>query len=152
MYKTHSRSLVIVRHKYRNCPSTVLHCLEDNFLTWITTFSQHALKLCMGCTQLIIKHSACTRITVVIVCVREGGRVLSVITLVATYLVYMYKMRQYTVPCMLLKMYIVWISLKTFRLGDMALFACHDDRWLWLFLDTSNSWHDYKWHSTWTAG
>ena len=48
---------------------------------------------------------------------------LSVTTLAATYLVYMSKVRRYTVSY---RHYIVWTSLKTFCLGDMALFACHD--------------------------
>ena len=56
----------------------------------------------------------------------------SVTTLVATYLFYMSKVRWHTVSCGILKKYIVWILLKTFPSGDMALFACHDDR---LFLD-----------------
>ena len=40
---------------------------------------------------------------------------------------YMSKVRQLTVSCGLLKIWIVWTSLKTFRSGDMALFACHHD-------------------------
>ena len=38
------------------------------------------------------------------------------------------KVRQHTVSCKLLKICIVWTSLKTFRLGDMASFAHHNDR------------------------
>ena len=47
---------------------------------------------------------------------------MSVITLAATYmyLVYMPKVRRHTVSCRLLKICIVWTSLKTFRSGDMA--------------------------------
>ena len=52
---------------------------------------------------------------------------LSVTVLAATYLVYMSKVRQHTVSC------IVWTSLKTFPLGDMELFACHDDQRLGSF-------------------
>ena len=37
-------------------------------------------------------------------------------------------LRQYAVSCRLLNICVVWTSLKTFRLGDMALFACPDDR------------------------
>ena len=54
----------------------------------------------------------------------------SVTALAATYLAYMSKVRRYTVSCRLLKICIVWTSLKTFRSGDMALLACHDDRQL----------------------
>ena len=53
---------------------------------------------------------------------------MSVTALAATYLVYLSKVRRYTISCRLLKIYIVWNSLKTFRSGDMASFACHDDR------------------------
>ena len=35
--------------------------------------------------------------------------------------------RQHTVSCRHLKICIVWILLKTFRSGDVALFTCHDD-------------------------
>ena len=47
--------------------------------------------------------------------------------------VYMSKVRWYTVSSRLLKICIVWTPLKTFRLGDMTLFACHDDRHLGSF-------------------
>ena len=50
------------------------------------------------------------------------------VLLVATYLVYMSKVRSHTVSCRLLKVHTVWTSLKTFHSGDMALFACHNDR------------------------
>ena len=53
---------------------------------------------------------------------------LSVTTLAATYLVYMFKVRRYTVSCRLLKTCIVWASLKMFHSGDTAIFACHDDQ------------------------
>ena len=64
----------------------------------------------------------------------------SVTVLAATYLVYMSKMRRYTVSCRFLKICIVWSSLKTFHLGDtcMALFVCHDDRQLSSF-STNNT-------------
>ena len=65
----------------------------------------------------------CARVMVVVLCV-----CVSVTTLVATYLVYMSKVRWYTVSCRVLRICIVWTSLKTFCLGDMALIACHDDR------------------------
>ena len=52
---------------------------------------------------------------------------MSVTALTATYLVYMSKARQHTVSCRLLKICIVWASLKTFCSRDMTLFACHDD-------------------------
>ena len=52
----------------------------------------------------------------------------SVTVLVATHLVYMSKVRRYTVSCRLLKVCIVWTSLKMFHLGDMASFACHNDQ------------------------
>ena len=39
------------------------------------------------------------------------------------------------VPCRLLKIWIMSTSLKTFCLGDMASFACHDDRGTWLSID-----------------
>ena len=45
---------------------------------------------------------------------------LSVTTLAATDLVCMSKVRHYRVPCRLLKICIVWPSLKMFCLGDMA--------------------------------
>ena len=41
--------------------------------------------------------------------------------------------RCHTVSCRLLKIYISYTVLKTFRLGDMALFACHDDQQLGSF-------------------
>ena len=65
------------------------------------------------------------RVTVVVlsVCV-------SVTTLTAAYLVYMSKVRQYTISCKLLKICIVWTSLKMFCSGDVALFVCHDHRQL----------------------
>ena len=62
---------------------------------------------------------------------------LSVTSLAATYLVYMSKVRLYTVSCRLLKICIVWTSLETFRLGDMASFVCYDDRRLGSFLTKS---------------
>ena len=67
------------------------------------------------------------RVTVVVlyVCVCVC---VSVTALAATYLVYMSKVRRYTVSCRLLQICIVWTSLKTFCSGDMASFACHDDR------------------------
>ena len=43
--------------------------------------------------------------------------------LAATYLVYMSKVRCHVVSRRLLKPCIVWTLLKTFRLGDMVLFA-----------------------------
>ena len=52
----------------------------------------------------------------------------SVTVLVTTYLVYISKVRRYMVSCGLLKIYIVWTSLRTFCSGAMALFTCHDDR------------------------
>ena len=60
----------------------------------------------------------------------------SVTVLAATYLVYMSKVRWYTVSCRLLKICtcIMWTSLKMFCLGDMASFACHDDWRLGSFL------------------
>ena len=45
---------------------------------------------------------------------------LSVTALAATYLVCMSKVRHHRVPCRLLKICIVWTSLKMFCLGDMA--------------------------------
>ena len=57
----------------------------------------------------------------------------SVTALVATYLVYMSKVRWHAVSCRLLKIYIVWTMLKMFRSGDMVLFACHDDQQLGSF-------------------
>ena len=57
----------------------------------------------------------------------------SVCLLPATYLVYMSKVKRHTVSCRLLKTRIVWTWLKTFPLGDVALFACHDDWWLGSF-------------------
>ena len=58
----------------------------------------------------------------------------SVTVLAATYLVYMPIVRRYTVSCRLLKVHIVWTLLKTFYLGNMASFACHDERRLCSFL------------------
>ena len=62
-------------------------------------------------------------------CVRR-----SVTTLMAAYPVYMSKVRRHTVSCWLLKICIVWTLLKTFRLGDMALFASYDYQRLGSFL------------------
>ena len=53
---------------------------------------------------------------------------MSVTALAATYLVYMSNVRRYTVSCRLLEVCIVYTLLKTFYSGDMASFACHDDR------------------------
>ena len=58
---------------------------------------------------------------------------MSVTELAATYLVYLSKVRQHTVFCRLLKIRIVWTSLETFRSGDIASFAFHDDRRLCSF-------------------
>ena len=58
---------------------------------------------------------------------------LSVTALAATYLVDMSKVRHYTVSCRLLKICILWTSLKMFHSGDMAPFACHDDQRLGSF-------------------
>ena len=70
--------------------------------------------LCLGAYAVV---------TVVVLCV-----CLSVTMLAATYLGYMSKVRQYRLSSRLLKICIMWTSLKTFRSGDMALFACYDDR------------------------
>ena len=43
-------------------------------------------------------------------------------------LAYMSEVRHHRVLCRLLKICIVWTSLKTLCIGDMALFACHDDQ------------------------
>ena len=51
----------------------------------------------------------------------------SVTMLVATYLVYVPKVRWHIVSCRLLKICIVWTLLKTFHSGDTVLFAYHDD-------------------------
>ena len=64
----------------------------------------------------------------------------SVTTLAATYVVYMSKARRHTVSCRLLKVCIVWTLLKMFRSGDMASFACHDDRRLGSFLTKTHQW------------
>ena len=58
---------------------------------------------------------------------------LSVTALAAAYLVFMSKVRRYRVSCRLLQIRIAWTSLKTLRSGDMASFACHDDRRLGSF-------------------
>ena len=58
---------------------------------------------------------------------------MSLTVLAATYLVYMSKVWRYTVSCRLLKICIVWTSLKTFCSGDIMLFACHDDQRLGSF-------------------
>ena len=56
-----------------------------------------------------------------------GSRVcVSVTALAAIYLVYTSKMWRHTVSCRLLKICIMWTSLKTFCLRDMASFACHN--------------------------
>ena len=47
-------------------------------------------------------------------------------------------MRRHTVSCRLLKIRIVWTSLKIFYSGDMALFAYHDD-WRLSYLMTKNT-------------
>ena len=59
---------------------------------------------------------------------------LSLTALAATYLVYTYKMRRYTVSCRFLQICIVRTLLKTFCSGDVALFVCHDDWRLSSFL------------------
>ena len=53
---------------------------------------------------------------------------MSVTVLAATYVVYTSKVRRYTVSYRLLKICIVWTSLKMFRSGDIALLACHNDQ------------------------
>ena len=63
------------------------------------------------------------RVTVVVMCV-----CLSVTTPAATYLICMSKARHHRVPCRLLKIHIMWISLKMFCSGDTACFAYHNDR------------------------
>ena len=63
-------------------------------------------------------------------CMREsyGSRV-SVCYRASSYIPgLMSKVRRHTVSCRILKICIVWTSLKMFRSGDMALFACHNDR------------------------
>ena len=73
------------------------------------------------------------RVTVVILCV-------SVTTLAATYLVCMSKVRHHGVPCRLLKIYVVWTSLKRFvqkicrhlpatTIGDLALSQQETHQW-----------------------
>ena len=47
-------------------------------------------------------------------------------------------MRGHRVSCRFLKIDIVWTSLKMFCLGDMVLFACHDD-WRLGSLPTKNT-------------
>ena len=60
----------------------------------------------------------------------------SVAVLAAIYLVYKYmsKVSWHTVSCRLLKISLVWTSLKMFHSGDAALFACHDEWRLGSFL------------------
>ena len=58
----------------------------------------------------------------------------SVTAIAATCLVYMSKLRFHTVYCRLLKICIVWTSLKKFRSVDMALFGYRDDWRLSSFL------------------
>ena len=74
-----------------------------------------ALSTVLYCNEksCLLTLSACTRVTVVIVCV-------SVTMLAATYLVCMSKVRHHRVPCRLLKICIVWSSLKMFCSGDIA--------------------------------
>ena len=85
--------------------------------------------------SVLLSLSTCMKVTVVVLCV-----CVSVTALAATYLVYMSKVRQYTVSCRLLKTYIVWTPLKMFGSGYMALFACHDDWRLSSFSTKTHQW------------
>ena len=89
-------------------------------------------------TSALLSLGAYARVMVIVPCVCVSV-CLSVTALAATYLVYMSKVRWYTVSCRLLKICIVWTSLKTFYSGDMASFACHDDRVTQLFLDKKHT-------------
>ena len=64
-------------------------------------------------TRALLSLGACARVTVVVLCVYMCVCV-SVTVLVATYLVYVSKVRRHTVSCRLLKICIVWTSLKRF--------------------------------------
>ena len=61
---------------------------------------------------------------------REGYSSCFVCVSVATNLFCMSKVRRYTVSCMLLKICIVWTSLKMFYSRDIVSFASHNDWWL----------------------
>ena len=129
-----------VQGEYR----TYYHCFYDTSLfyiicgviTWMKLHSLYAFQI-YGSLRLFwqvpwlpfywLSLGACAMVTVVVLWVSEWVCV-SVTALVATYLLYMSKVRQYTVSCRLLNICIVWTSLKTFCSGDMASFACHDDR------------------------
>ena len=74
--------------------------------------------------NIIISLGACARVSVV---------VLSPLPRYILGSSYTSKVMRHTVSCRLLKIWVVWTSLKTFPSGDMALFACHDDRRLGSF-------------------
>ena len=89
---------------------------------WLTTCS---ISIHMKHTIIIFKPQC--------MCEGYGSRVcvcvcVCIILLAVTYLDYISKVRRHTVSCGLLKICIVWTLLKTFHSGDMALFACHNDR------------------------
>ena len=100
----------------------------SDFLIRLKIFNPHACTRgkVIGFVLLssLLSLGTCTRVTVVVLCVCVFMCV-SITALVATYLVYVSKVRQYTVSC---RICIVWTSLKTFHLEDMALFTCHNDQ------------------------
>ena len=77
------------------------------------------------CASLSV--GTCARVMVIILCVSVSV-CLSLCCHASGYiLAYVSKVRRHTVSCRLLKVWIVWTSLKMFPSGDMALSACHDD-------------------------
>ena len=80
----------------------------------------------------LLTLGACARGTVVVLCVCPCVCLLATAP-TATYLVYTSKVRRYWVSYRLLKICIVWTSLKSFCSGDMASFAYHNDRRLGSF-------------------
>ena len=85
-------------------------------------YSNCVLAYTTGRANIVKPQRACTRVTVVVLCVCLSVCV-SVTALAAIYLVYMSKVMWHIVSCRLLKICIVWISLKKFPSGDMASFA-----------------------------
>ena len=82
-----------------------------NFLMWLKNHNEPTV--IFNPRRMREGYSSCFVCVCVSVC-------LSVTTLAATYLVCMSKLRHHRVPCRLLKLCIVWISLKIFCSGDMA--------------------------------
>ena len=89
----------------------------------------------------LLSLGACARVTVVVLC-------LCVCLCVCYHAIgyipgsYMFRIRRHTVSWRLLKIIIVWISLKTFPLGDMVSYLPA----MMIGNSAQCSWHNKKWH------